>query len=98
MNFSIVVSCVSMLGTLTAIYFAVRGGQRTNVSEITQRVEENTRMNMKLDTIYSTVSDINKQLAKLNESVQKHNEKFIEMELKLKGIEQRLDDLESKKD
>lgn len=96
MIFSIAVSCVSMLGSLTAIIYTIRGGHRTSVSEITERVAENTRMNLKLDNILTTVSDINQKIEKIDDSVQKHSEKLIEHEASLKSMHRRIDSLEER--
>lgn len=92
----IIASCVSMVGSIVAIVFALKGGHKSSVQEIEQRAEANAIMNMKLDNIINTTSDINKKIEKIDDNVQKHNEKIIEHEASLKSLHKRIDAMEGK--
>ena len=95
--FTIIVSSVSMLGALVAIYYALRNGKKTDEKEFQQRVEENTRINIKLDDISSKTSDIKAELQNISKTVQSHDIKLAELDIRTKELEKRVDLIEHRK-
>lgn len=92
--FSVVVSSVSMLSAVVAIFFAIKNGHKANVDEVKQRVEENTKINLKLDAITNNVSDIKSTVQEINKEVQKHSTQLTQHELQIKELERRIVELE----
>ena len=91
---SIIVSCVSMIGTSVAIYFAFKNGKKNDNDDLKQRIEDNTKITMKLDNISDGISEIKKTMEKISNDVQKHNDKLIEHDMQIKDLLRRVKDLE----
>lgn len=91
---SIIVSCVSMCGTAVAIFFACKNGKRTDDNDFKQRIEENTKIVVKLDNISDGIAEIKKTVEKISNDVQKHNEKLIKHDLQIEDLLNRVKDLE----
>lgn len=91
-----IVSMISMLGTLIAIYFALKNGKRTDDADFQKRVEENTRINLKLDEISNKTSDIKDEVQNISKIVQSHDIKLTELDLRCRALEERVKELEHK--
>jgi hypothetical protein len=83
-----------MIGTSVAIYFAFKNGKKNDNDDLKQRIEDNTKITMKLDNISDGISEIKKTMEKISNDVQKHNDKLIEHDMQIKDLLRRVKDLE----
>lgn len=95
---ALIASTVGILGTITAIFFSLKNGKKADVTEIEKRVEENTRINLKLDEIITIIRDMKAETAELKGEVRVHADRIIKVEESTKQAHHRLDTLEAKVD
>lgn len=98
MTLPIVISIIGMIFTgisvSAMIYFNSKNSKHTDEKEIRQRIEEQTRVNLKLDEINRNTTDIKYDVSAVKKDVQKHAEKIVEIEASAKQAHHRLDSIE----
>lgn len=98
MTLPIVISIVGMVFTgisvSAMIYFNSKNSRHTDEKEIRERIEEQTRVNLKLDEINRNTTDIKYDVSAVKKDVQKHAEKIVEIEASAKQAHHRLDSIE----
>lgn len=90
------VALISVMSLLFSIFVWAKSNKRTDTKDVEERVKENTRINMKLDTIGTNVSDIKAEVGSLNATVHKQEEKLILVEASTKSAHHRIDSLEER--
>lgn len=97
MNIATIISligvCISAISVIAVLYFNSKGSKRTDTKEIEERVKENTRINMKLDSIGNTVQDIKQDVSSMREEIRNHNDKIIQLEASAKQAHHRIDEV-----
>lgn len=91
---SILAVIVSIISVAAMIYFNSKNSKHTDEKEIRQRIEEQTRVNLKLDEINRNTTDIKYDVSAVKKDVQKHAEKIVEIEASAKQAHHRLDSIE----
>lgn len=98
MTLPIVISIIGMVFTgisvSAMIYFNSKNSRHTDEEEIRERIEEQTRVNLKLDEINRNTTDIKYDVSAVKKDVQKHAEKIVEIEASAKQAHHRLDSIE----
>ena len=87
---------VSIVSVIAMIYFNSKNSKHTNEKEIRERIEEQTRVNLKLDEINRNTTDIKYDVSAVKKDVQKHAEKIIELEQSTRSAHHRLDGIEDR--
>lgn len=90
---SLIGVCISAISVIAVLYFNSKGSKRTDTKEIEERVKENTRINMKLDSIGNTVQDIKQDVSSMREEIRNHNDKIIQLESSTKQAHRRIDEV-----
>lgn len=90
------VALISFISLLFSVFVWTKSNKRTDTKDVEERVKENTRINMKLDTIGTNVSDIKAEVGSLNTTVHKQEEKLILVEASAKSAHHRIDSLEER--
>lgn len=91
---SILAVIVSIISVAAMIYFNSKNSKHTDEKEIRERIEEQTRVNLKLDEINRNTTDIKYDVSAVKKDVQKHAEKIVEIEASAKQAHHRLDSIE----
>lgn len=87
---------ISAISVTFAIYFGLKNSKRTDTKDIEARVEQNTRINMKLDENIRLSQDTKAEIKMLKADLQRHNDKIIEIEASSKAAHRRLDSFEGR--
>lgn len=93
---SIIAVCISIISTFAGIYFNSKNSKHTDDKEIRERIEEQTRVNLKLDEINRNTTDIKYDVSAVKKDVQSHGDRLIKVEESVKSAHHRLDTLESR--
>lgn len=91
---SIIGLCISLTSVLVAFCFNLKNSKKTDTREIEERVKENTRINMKLDSIGSDLKDIKTDIMSMRDEMKTHNDRIIKVEESAKQAHHRLDTIE----
>lgn len=91
--FSLIVSAASVC---FAVFFGLKNNKRTDTKDIEERVKENTRINIKLDTIMESTKEIKVEVSNIKNDLQLHNDRIIKVEESAKQGHKRLDTLEGR--
>ena len=96
---TILISCISVA---FAIYFGLKSNRRADEKEITDRVERDTKINVKLDSIGTDVKEIRYDITETKKQVNDMDKRLVIVEQKAKAAHKRLDEYigvkEEKKD
>lgn len=93
---SIIGICISAISVITVVYFNSKGSKRVDTKDIEERVRENTKVNMKLDSISSNTQDIKHEISAMREEMQSHNDRIIKVEESAKQAHHRITGLEER--
>ena len=96
---TILISCVSVA---FAIYFGLKSNRRADEKEIVDKVERDTKINVKLDDIGSDVKEIRYDITETKKQVNEMDKRLTIVEQSSKSAHKRLDEYvggkEDKKD
>lgn len=87
---------VSVISVSAVIYFNSKNSKHTDEKEIRERIEEQTRVNLKLDEINRNTTDIKYDVSAVKKDVQSQGERLIKVEESVKSAHHRLDGLENR--
>lgn len=87
---------VSILSLCASIFFGFKNNKRSDTKDIEERVKSDTRINMKLDNISATMSELKDEVTSLRDIITAHNERIIKLEQSVKSAHHRLDFMEDK--
>jgi predicted nuclease with TOPRIM domain len=100
MNASIMISlvglCISGLSVLCVFYFNHKNSRTTDVKDIEERVRNDTKINVKLDNINSTMQDVKNEISSIREEMKSYNERLIKVEESCKQAHHRLDTMDAR--
>lgn len=88
---------ISVISVAFAIFFGLSNYKRGNVNDLTEKVKEDTRFEMKLDEISRIVTDIKYDISATKKEVQELSNKLVAVEASVKSAHRRLDMFEQKK-
>ena len=93
---SIISVTFSVLFGLFTLGFNLKSNRKSNNLELTERVKENTRINMKLDTISSNTTEIKNEVTEMRKELNSHDSRIVKVEESVKLAQHRIDGLETR--
>lgn len=93
---SIISVAFSVLFGLFTLGFNLKNNRKSDSLELTERVKENTRINMKLDTISSNTTEIKNEVSEMRKEINSHDNRIVKVEESVKSAHHRIDGLETR--
>jgi hypothetical protein len=93
---SIISVAFSVFFGLFTLGFNLKNNKKSDNAELTERVKENTRINMKLDTISSNTTEIKNEVTEMRKELNSHDNRIIKVEESVKSAHHRIDGLEAR--
>lgn len=84
---------VSMLSLSFSVYMGLKNNKKTDEKEIAQKIERETRMDMKLDEICNDVKEVKETVKSIQNDVKDHEGRIVKLEASYKAEHKRLDEL-----
>lgn len=91
---------ISIISVTFSIFFGIislvlniKNNRRTDNSDLEDRVRENTRINMKLDTISSNTKEIKDEVVEMRKELNSHDNRIIKVEESVKSLHHRVDEM-----
>lgn len=88
-----IVTVISALSALVAIFYAVKNGKRSNEDEIAEKIARETRIDMKLDEISNNVKEVKETVKSIQNDVKDHEGRIVKLEASYKSEHKRLDEI-----
>ena len=95
-NYKHYFSCFSVFFGLFTLGLNLKNNKKSDKAELTERVKENTRINMKLDTISGNTADIKNEVIEMRKELNSHDNRIIKVEESVKSAHHRIDGLEAR--
>jgi septal ring factor EnvC (AmiA/AmiB activator) len=93
---SIISVAFSVFFGLFTLGFNLKNNKKSDNAELTERVKENTRINMKLDTISGNTTEIKNEVIEMRKELNSHDNRIIKVEESVKSAHHRIDGLEAR--
>ena len=93
---SIISVAFSVFFGFISFAFNFKNNKRTDTKDFEERVKENTRINMKLDTITSNTTEIKNEVSEMRKEINSHDTRIIKVEESVKSAHHRLNTLEER--
>jgi peptidoglycan hydrolase CwlO-like protein len=93
---SIISVTFSVLFGLFTLGLNLKNSKKSDKAELTERVKENTRINMKLDTISSNTTEIKNEVTEMRKELNSHDSRIVKVEESVKSAHHRIDGLETR--
>lgn len=94
---------ISIISVTFSIFFGIvslvlnlKNNRRTDNSDLEDRVRENTRINMKLDTISSNTKEIKDEVVEMRKELNSHDNRIIKVEESVKSLHHHVDEMEAR--
>lgn len=99
MPVAIIISIISVTFSIffgiVSLVLNIKNNRRTDNSDLEDRVRENTRINMKLDTISSNTKEIKDEVVEMRKELNSHDNRIIKVEESVKSLHHRVDEMEA---
>lgn len=99
MPVAIVISIISVTFSIffgiVSLVLNIKNNRRTDNSDLEDRVRENTRINMKLDTISSNTKEIKDEVVEMRKELNSHDNRIIKVEESVKSLHHRVDEMKA---
>lgn len=96
----IIISGVSVVFSVFFGFFSLsynaKNSKHTDTKEIEDRVKENTRINMKLDTILDTIKEMKNERSKMKNELDDHDKRIMVVEESTKQAHHRINEIEER--
>lgn len=100
MPVAIIISIISVTFSIffgiVSLVLNIKNNRRTDNSDLEDRVRENTRINMKLDTISSNTKEIKDEVVEMRKELNSHDNRIIKVEESVKSLHHRVDEMEAR--
>lgn len=97
MPVAIIISIISVTFSIffgiVSLVLNIKNDRRTDNSDIEDRVRENTRINMKLDTISNNTKEIKDEVVEMRKELNSHDSRIIKVEESVKSLHHRVDEM-----
>lgn len=97
MPVAIIISIISVTFSIffgiVSLVLNIKNNRRTDNSDLEDRVRENTRINMKLDTISSNTKEIKDEVVEMRKELNSHDNRIIKVEESVKSLHHRVDEM-----
>lgn len=87
---------ISIVSVCFSVFFGLKNNKRSDTKDIEERVKENTRINMKLDSIASNTTEIKNEVSEMRKEINSHDGRIVKVEEAVKSAHHRLDGLEDR--
>ena len=87
---------ISVLSLGFSVFMGLKSNKRTDAKDIEDRVKENTRINMKLDTILDTINDMKDERSEMTKKLSEHDSRISKIESSVSSAHHRLDGIEER--
>lgn len=94
---------ISIISVAFSVFFGLftlglnlKNNKKSDNAEFAERVKENTRINMKLDTISSNTTEIKNEVTEMRKELNSHDSRIIKVEESVKSAHHRIDGLEAR--
>lgn len=91
---------ISIISVAFSVFFGLftlglnlKNNKKSDNAELTERVKENTRINMKLDTISSNTTEIKNEVTEMRKELNSHDNRIVKVEESAKQAHHRIDEL-----
>ena len=88
---SIISVAFSVFFGLFSLFFNLKNTKQSDNSELAERVRENTRINMKLDTISSNTTEIKNEVTEMRKELNSHDNRIVKVDESVKSAHHRID-------
>lgn len=90
---SIISVAFSIFFGIVSFVLSIKNDRRTDNSDLEDRVRENTRINMKLDTISNNTKEIKDEVVEMRKELNSHDSRIIKVEESVKSLNHRVDEM-----
>lgn len=87
---------ISIVSVAFSVFFGLKKDKKADIKEIEERVKENTKINIKLDDIASTIKEIKEDKLAVKNEMNSHDNRITKVEESAKQAHHRLDTIESR--
>jgi predicted nuclease with TOPRIM domain len=87
---------ISIVSVAFSVFFGIKNNKRSDTKDIEERVRNDTKINVKLDNISSTIQDVKSEISSIREEMKSYNERLVKVEEITKQAHHRLDGLEER--
>ena len=94
---------ISAISVAFSVFFGLftlglnlKNNRKSDNTELEERVRENTRINMKLDTISSNTTDIKNEVTEMRKQLNSHDSRIVIVEQSVKSAHHRIDGIEAR--
>ena len=84
---------VSILSLSFSVYMGLKNNKKTDEKEVAQRIERETRMDMKLNEISNDVKEVKETVKSIQNDVKDHEGRIVKLEASYKAEHKRLDEV-----
>ena len=89
---------ISVISVASAIYFGLKSSRRSDIKDIQEKAERDTRINIKLDDISGDVKDVKYDISSVKKKVEDIDKRLIIVEQSTKSAHHRIDRIEGKEE
>ena len=93
---AVIISIISVTFSVFFGLFTLGLNLKNSKAELTERVKENTRINMKLDTISGNTTEIKNEVIEMRKELNSHDSRIVKVEESVKSAHHRIDGLETR--
>jgi hypothetical protein len=83
---------ISIISVSFSVYFGLVNNKRSSTKDTEERIRNDTKINVKLDSIGVTTQEIRNDIGQLKSNIHSHNERLLVVEQSVKAAHQRMDD------
>lgn len=91
-----IISLFSVIIAFISVLCAIKNTKKNDATEIAKRASENATINVKLDTISTTMTDIKYDISVTKNEVSKLSERMATVEASAKSAHKRIDSVEER--
>ena len=84
---------VSIISLSFSVYMGLKNNKKTDEKEVAQRIERETRMDMKLNEISNDVKEVKETVKSIQNDVKDHEGRIVKLEASYKAEHKRLDEV-----
>lgn len=84
---------VSIISLSFSVYMGLKNNKKTDEKEVAQRIERETRMDMKLNEISNDVKEVKETVKSIQNDVKDHEGRIVKLEASYKAEHRRLDEV-----
>lgn len=93
---SMVSICIGLISTSLGIFLSLKGNRKADIEETKKQVENDTRVNLKLDQIITNQNNQAAEITNVKTTQNAQNERIVKVEESVKQAHHRIDSVEVK--